>query len=247
MATNLPGGICLGEHSVCLIRGAILDSDCSVKGGVDSGFVSAGIITATWTPVYSDERSIKPRNGCGELLFSYVEPGCLESATLAAEIGFHDPEMKKILFGGTLLTAKAGSPYATKVGGYAAPTCADPKPPAVYLEIIVKNAGEDVGNCSPVPGGGGSSTPFPPWKGYIFGKTKLTEDAITFNDTEHNVALTGTVEGNPNLVFGPWNDYPNNGVIPNSPKVEVYYSQAEFDTIAASVACGYRTLPAAYS
>jgi uncharacterized protein YraI len=66
-------------------------------------------------------------------------------------------------------------------------------------------------------------------------------------DAEHNVSLTGTVEGNPNLVFGPWNDYPNTGVVPNSPKVEVYYSQEQYEEIAEAVGCGYATLPAPYS
>jgi len=241
MPSALPGGVCLGEHSICIIRGALLNPDCSVVGGPDSGFVTAGIITATWTPVYSDERRIQPRNGCGTRMFSFVEPGCLESATLTAEIGFHDPEMKKILFGGTTQVASAGVPWAGSVGGYAAPTCDDPKPPSVYLEIIVQNAAEGVGECAD------PEDPYPPWKGYIFGKSKLTEDAITFNDTEHNVALTGTVEGNPNLVFGPWNDLPNVGVVPNSPKVEVYYSQEQYEAIAGAVACGYATLPSSYS
>jgi hypothetical protein len=226
---------------VCIIRGAKLDADCTVTGGADSGFVSAGIITATWTPVYGDERRIQPRNGCGTRLFSVVEPGLLESATITGEIGFQDPEMKQVLFGGTLLTAKAGVDWAGAVGGYAAPTVDDGQPNPIYLEVIVQNAGEGVGDCV------SADNPYPPYKGYIFGKTRLTEDAITFNDTEHNVAFTGTVEGNPNLVFGPWNDYPNTGVIPNSPKVEVYYSQEQFEDILAVAACGHVTLPAPYS
>jgi hypothetical protein len=241
MASNLPGDICLGEHSVCIIRGAKLDADCSVTGGADSGFVSAAIITATWTPVYSDERRIQPRNGCGTRLFSFVQPGCLESATLTGELGFHDPETKMVMFGGSLQIAAAGSDFAGAVGGYAAPTCDDPAPNGIYLEVIVQNAAQGVGDCS------SADDPFPPYKGYIFGKTKLTEDAITFNDTEHNAAFTGTVEGNPNLVFGPWNDYPNTGVVANSPKVEVYYDQSQFEAIASAVACGYQTLPTPYS
>lgn len=241
MASQLPGDICLGEHSICIVRGALLDADCTVTGGADSGFVSAAIITATYTPVYSDERRIQPRNGCGTRLFSFVQPGCLESATLTGEIGFHDPEMKTILFGGTTQVAKAGVPWAGLVGGYASPTCDDALPNGIYLEVIVQNAGQGVGECTD------AADPFPPYKGYIFGKTKLTEDAITFNDTEHNVAFTGTVEGNPNLVFGPWNDYPNVGVIPNSPKVEAYYSQDQFEAIAGAVACGFQALPTPYS
>lgn len=241
MASNLPGAVCLGEHSICLVRGALLNPDCTVVGGADSGFVNAGIITATYTPVYSDERRIAPRNGCGKTLYRFVAPGCLESATVTAEIGYQDPEMKAILFGGSTQVAKAGVPWAGKVGGYAAPTCDDPQPPAIYLEVIVQNSAEGAGECSD------PEDPFPPWKGHIFGKAKLTEDAVTFNDAEHNVAVTGTVEGNPNLVFGPWNDYPNEGVVPNSPHVEAYYSQEQYEDMAAVVSCGHVTLPAPYS
>ncbi len=241
MASNLPGDICLGEHSICIVRGALLNPDCSVVGGADSGFVSAGIITATWTPVYSDERRIQPRNGCGTRLFSFVQPGCLESATIAGEIGYHDPEAKVVMFGGTTQVAKTGVDWAGSVGGYAAPTCDDAPPNGIYFEVIVQNAAQGVGDCA------SADNPFPPYKGYIFGKTKLTEDALTLNDTEHNAAFTGTVEGNPNLVFGPWNDYPNEGVVPNSPKVEAYYSQEQFEDIMGAVACGYTTLPTPYS
>ena len=51
MATNLAGnGQCLGQHSACLIRAALLDADCTPQGGVNAGIVNIGIIDATATP-----------------------------------------------------------------------------------------------------------------------------------------------------------------------------------------------------
>jgi len=241
MATNLAGGICIGQHSTCLLRAAQLNPDCSVVGGADSGIVTYGIITATFTPEYTDERRIEPLNGCGTKLFGFRQPGKPTGGTITGEIGFHDWELMEILFGGSLIIGKAGGDFAGDVIGHAMPAEDDPTPPAVYLEVIVANAGEGVGECAD------ADSPFPAYTGHIFGKAKLTRDAATYNDAELTLAFTGTVEPNPNLVFGPWGDWPGTGVVPNSPWIEASYSQAEWEEIAADAACGYGTLPAAYS
>jgi hypothetical protein len=241
MASNLAGATCIGQHSTCLLRAAKLDSDCTVTGGADSGIVTTGIVTATFTPEYTDTRTIEPLNGCGDPLFSFVQPGKFRRGTVAGEIGFHDWEMMEILFGGTLVEGIAGGPFAGEVIGWAAPSFDDPVPDPVYLEIIVKNQSADQGECVD------PDNPYPTYTGYIFGKTRLTVDAQTYNDAELMVPFTGTAEPNPNLVFGPWNDWPGDGVVPNSPKIEVGYSQAQWETIAAMAACGYKSLPTPYS
>lgn len=241
MASNLAGETCIGQHSTCLLRAASLSADCSVVGGADSGIITTGIVTATYTPEYTDTRTIEPLNGCGDPLYSFVQPGKLRRGTIAGEIGFHDWEMKKILFGGTLVIGKAGGPFAGEVIGWSAPGFDDPVPDPVYLEIIVKNVSAELGECA------SAENPFPTNTGYIFGKCRLTIDAHTFNDDALMVPFTGTAEANPNLVFGPWNDWPGEGVVPNSPMVEAGYSQAEWEAIAGAAACGYQLLPTPYS
>lgn len=241
MASNLAGATCLGQHSTCLLRAAKLDSDCTVSGGADSGIVTTGIVTATFTPEYSDTRTIEPLNGCGDFLFSFVQPGKFRRGTIAGELGYHDVEAHEVMFGGTVLNGAAGGPFATDAIGWAAPAFDDPVPDPVYLEIIVRNASADQGECVD------PDSPFPTYTGYIFGKVRLTIDAITYNDQELMVPFTGVAESNPNLVFGPWNDYPADGVVPNSPFIKVGYSQAQYETIAAMAACGYKTLPTPYS
>lgn len=241
MASNLAGGVCIGQHSTCVLRAATLNPDCTVVGGTNSGVVTSGIVTATYTPEYTDTRTIEPLNGCGLPMFSFIEPGRLRRGTIAGEIGFHDWEMMKILFGGNVILGKAGGDFAGKVIGWAAPGFDDPVPDPVYLEVIVKNASAESGECT------SDDNPFPVYTGHIFGKVRLTIDATTFNDQELMVPFTGTAEANPNLVFGPWGDWPGTGVVANSPRIEVGYSQDEWEDILADVACGYATLPAAYS
>ena len=48
---------------------------------------------------------------------------------------------------------------------------------------------------------------------------------------------------NPNVGDGPWGDFPGAGGVPNSPYIQVSYSQAEYDAIADLAACGFQTLP----
>jgi hypothetical protein len=59
------------------------------------------------------------------------------------------------------------------------------------------------------------------------------------------VPCTGRATSNPALFNGPWNDWVGDGYIPNSPSVEVQYSRAEYEAIAAVARCGFQTLPAA--
>lgn len=241
MATNLAGGVCIGQHSVCLLRAALLEADCTVQGGADSGIVTSGIVTMTATPEYQDTTTFEPETGCGDIGFTYEKIGGLRRENITGELLFHDWEAMLILFGGTLVLGENPGPFADEVIGWCAPNYTDPTPPSVYLEVIVQNAAAGFGECAP-PG-----APFPTYTGHIFGKARLTPDARTFAREVANVGFTGVSTANPNLINGPWNDWPGQGVICNSPYVTVAYSQAQYEAILADSACGLQTLPTPYT
>jgi hypothetical protein len=241
MATNLAGGICLGQHSVCLLRAAALDTDCSPMGGADQAIVTLGIITLTAAFEYEDGRVFEPKNGCGTIGWTYEEADKIKRINLTGELLYHDWEMKQLLFGGSTITGHAtASAFPGKIIGYNVPNFDATPNNGVYLEVIVRNVGAGVGDCA-----GSGTAAFPYAAGYIFGKAKLTPGDRTFEDAEAPVAFQGKVSGNPNLFNGPWNDYPGTGYIANSPMVEVAYGRTEYDAIAATAGCGYKALPAA--
>lgn len=241
MATNLAGDICIGSHSVCLLRAATLGPDCAPLGGEDSGIVTPGIVTLTATPQVQDDTTFEPENGCGETLWTYSKLGRIRRYDITGEIGYHDWEMMEVLFGGELILGGAGGDYVGEVIGWALGDYTDPDPAPVYLEIFVLNAGAGVGDCA------GGDTDFPPVSSHIFGKVRLRPDATTYSREERMVTFTGVAESNPNLGLGPWEDWPGDGTVRTSPYQTVSYSQTQFDAILADARCGYQALPEAGS
>jgi hypothetical protein len=242
MATNLAGGgQCLGQHSACLIRAALLDTDCTPQGGTNSGIVNIGIIDATATPEYRDERRIEPTNGCGEVMFTYYQAGCLLRETLSGNIIFQDWEMMQLIFGGSLILGRTGTGFPGKVIGWAKQACPTPVQRNVYLEIITRLTSQTQGDCQT----GGTAAPT--YQGHIFPKVFLNCGAETFNDQQSPLPFEGFSVGNPSLVRGPWNDYPGTGAMPNSPHLRVGYSDTEDAAILATAGCGLKDLPITYS
>jgi hypothetical protein len=240
MATNLQGDVCIGQHSVCLLRAAALADDCSPAGGTDSGIVTLGIITLTASAEVEEGRRFRPKNGCGRVSWVHEEADVITGYNLTGELSYHDLEMKYLLFGGTLITGHGtASDYPGKTIGYAVPHYQDAPTNGVYLEVLVRNVSAESGECAAQ----GDDVPYA--TGYIFGKAKLTTGDRTFEDAESSVPFTGRATSNPALFNGPWNDWVGDGYIPNSPSVEVQYSRAEYEAIAAVARCGFQTLPAA--
>jgi len=238
MASALPGDICVGQHSVCIIRAALLNSDCTVVGGVDSGFITTGIITATASMELQEGQSFEPINGCGDIAWTYDTPDKIRRVNLTGELAFFDHELMALMFGGSLVVGDTGTPYDGDNIGWAAPNYTEAAPDPLYVEFITKTAGEGVGECAD------AAQPFPPYVGHIFGKSRFVPGDRTFAAEAATVAFTGFSVANPNLVDGPWDDWPGTGDIPNSPYIQVSYSEAEYDAIADLAACGYQTLPA---
>ena len=238
MASNLPGSICVGQHSVCIIRVATLAADCSPVGNADAGFITTGIITATATPELQEGQSFEPINGCGDIAWTYETPDKIRKYTLTGELAFFDHEMMEILFGGSLVVGDAGTGFDGDNIGWAAPNYTDAAPDPVYVEFITKVAGEGVGECTV------AGDPFPTAVGHIFGKARFVPGDRTFAAEAATVAFTAESVANPNLGDGPWNDWTGTGDIPNSPYIQYSMDDTEYDAIATLAACGYQDLPA---
>lgn len=243
MASNLAGGgICIGAYDACILRAAKLDTDCSPRGGADSGVVTAGIITATASPDVEEGTVLEPKTGCGSIGFTVEKQSRTKRVNLTGDLLFHDDELMELLFGGRLILGNGTSDFATDVIGWAESDISDPDPAPVYLEVITLLAARGAGECST----GGVAVPYA--QGHIFGKARLTLGDETFENDVRNLSFTGTSTSNPALFNGPWNDWPGltNGspYIPNSPRIFVQYSRDEYDAIADLAGCGYVTLPA---
>ena len=239
MASNLAGATCIIEHSACILRAARLGPTCQPVGGVDSGIVTVGIVDATITAEYVDTRRIEPTNGCGTVMAKFEQPGDLLRKTISGNLVFHDWEMLQLLFGGTLIVGRTGTGFPGKVIGWGQATTNYPQN---YLEIIVRNTSQDFGDCST------SGVPvYPTYTGHVLGRVRMTPGAQTLNDQHQPMPFDGVVSYNPNLVRGPWNDYPGVGPMPATPHFEVAYSESEYAAILATAGCGYKTLPTFYS
>lgn len=236
MATNLAGGVCIGELQACIVRAAALDADCSPTGGTNGGIVTAGLVTMTADPDIEEGTVYEQKNACGDILFTYEKDSVVKRYNVSGEFGFSDFEMMALLFGGTTILGKAGGSFAGKVVGYADRLYTAARRNGVYLEVITTAITQGAGDCVV------SGTGAPAAIGHIFGKARLTPGSINFADDIKRVAFTGKATNNPNLFDGPFNDYPGAGYTPNSPHVAVGYSAAEYAVILATVGCGLQNI-----
>jgi hypothetical protein len=237
MATNLAGGVNIAELQACVVRIALLDSDCTATGGTNGGIVTAGLVTLTAEPDIEEGTVYEQKNGCGTILFTYEKQDAIKRYNLSGEFAFADFEMLQALFGGTLVLGKGGGSYAGKVIGHADRLYNAAQTNGVYLEVITTAITEGAGSCTVA----GAAAPVA--IGHIFGKARFTPGAQNFADDIKRIAFTGKSTNNPNLYDGPWDDFPGAGYIPNSAHVAVGYSQAEYDAIVATIAPGFQNLP----
>ena len=185
MASNLAGAACIGQHSVCVIRAALLDPDCSHQAGADAAWTSLGLITLTDSPEYDDDFNLEPLNGCGTKLYTVSEPGKIIRHNLTGDLGYHDWEMMALLFGGTTVLGKAGGPYAGKVIGWASRSPTDTTTQkSVYLEVITKNISATAGECTAASGASG----YPPYQGHIYGGSSCAAPTARSNVTRQSSA-----------------------------------------------------------
>lgn len=237
MASNLAGGVNIGELNACVLRAARLNANCKPTGGTNGGIVTAGLVTLTADPEVEEGTKVRPKNACGSILYTYSTDDRIVGQQLSGEFGFSDFEMMALLFGGDVILGKVGGDYAGEVIGYYDPIYSAAPRNGAYLEVITSVVEEDAGDCVDSDG----NTPVA--IGHIFGKTRLRAGSRTFAEDVHKITFAGTGTNNPNLFNGPWNDYPGAGYTPNSSHVMVGYTQTEYNAILAAIAPGYVNLP----
>jgi hypothetical protein len=239
MPSALPSAENIAITGVCLFRVARLASDCSPLGGNGSGYITTGIIDFTATPEIEEGQTLAPKNGCGTVIYRKIRQDRTVGYNVSGNLAFYDPEGKFQMFGGSVIYGAAGGDFENEVIGWAGPNYDAPESPGVYLEVITQRVGEGAGDCIE------SGTDRPTWQGFIFGKSLLVPGEVSLQDDVVNMPFTGKTSGNPNLFDGPWNDWPGQGYIPNSPNVEIGYTDAQFDAILATAAAGQADLPTA--
>lgn len=233
MASNLYAAINIGELNACVLRAAKLDPDCSPTGGVNTGIVTAALVTMTATPVIAQGTNLTQKNACGTTMYTVNQDDKITGYTLTGELAFTDLEAMSMLFGGSTILGAAAGPFAGKVIGYADPNYNAPTRNGVYLEVITQVVAEGAGDCV------SSTGAVPVAIGHIFGKVKLVPGAQNFQNDIKRLTFDGSSANNPALFDGPWNDFPGAGYIPNSPHVAVGYSQTQYNAILAGVAPGF--------
>lgn len=176
MATNLAGGVCIGELQACILRGARLDSDCTPTGGTNGGLVTAGLVTLTAEPIVEEGTVYEQKNACGDILYTVTKDDKIKGYTISGEFGFSDFEMMALLFGGSTILGKAGGLFAGEVIGYADPLYNAAPRNGAYLEVITTTVTEGAGDCIVA----GAEAPYA--IGHIFGKTKLRPGTKNFAD-----------------------------------------------------------------
>lgn len=239
MPSNLPTTTNTGQLNACLFRVARLAADCSPLGGNNSGYVTAGLASITPTPDVEEGTVFEPKNGCGAIMYTYENPDRVKRFNLSGELLFFDFEAMELMFGGSVILGASGGDFAGEVIGYAHPNYDDAPNNGVYLEVISQVVGEGAGDCVTSEGG------FPTYVGTIFGKTRLTIGEVTREENVARLTFTGKARSNPALFDGPFNDWVGEGYIPNSPMIQIGYSDAEYQAILATAAAGYQDLPAA--
>lgn len=232
MASALPGDVCVGQHSVCLIRIANLGRNCAPSTDPNAGIVTAGIVSATATPVFRDEQEYEARTPCGKVAWRFLSKKKIIGYDISGELTYFDHEAMMLLFGGTQVVGAPGTPFDGKVIGWGSSWETDlTTTPAKYLEFIVRAAPAGVGEC--IEGGG----PFA--VGHIFGRTVFKPGDRTFEGGAATLKFTAKAVANANLGLGPWQDWPGAGTVPDSAHTEASYSLEEYDAIMSIAACGY--------
>jgi hypothetical protein len=116
-----PGGVCLGQHSVCLMRVANLAPDCSPAVGAGQSAVMAGIITATARPVFNEEQEYEAVDPSGLTAWRFLSKKQIVGYEITGELTYFDHQGMGLLLGGVQIIGAPGTPFEGSVIGWGSP------------------------------------------------------------------------------------------------------------------------------
>jgi hypothetical protein len=221
--------VCIGQHSVCMVRAASLTAAGVPIVGGSSGVITAGIVSGsadmeTYSADFGTELTVT-----GVLAYEVNPTIRYSGAGLEVELAIFDYDALPILAGGTTILGLSG-PLSGEAIGYALPHHAAAQPAPLYLEFITR-AAAGAGGC-PDPGESIA------YVGHIFPFTRLAVRSRRFENEAATLQMTGRSISNAALSLGPWGDWPGTGTIPRSAYIQAGYTQDDYDAIADLAACG---------
>lgn len=238
MASNIPGGVCVAQYDVCLLRAGRLQSTCGPTYAANAGILTSSIVSMTATPEIEEGATVEQKNGCGDIVFTVIKCDKVKRWNLSGELVFADVEAMELLFGGSLILGAVGGTFAGKAIGYAAPGPDDSCNNGVALEVVTKSGAGGAGACQV----SGAGSEYPAYTGHIFPRALMTLGERQFAEGAIRVAFTGKAEANPNYGEGPWGDWSTvaAGTFPSSSG----YVQIGYEALPVpngfTVSCGYQ-------
>lgn len=236
MTTNLPGGRCLFEKNVCVLRAVRLNADCTPAVGANNAAVTTGIVTMTRSAEIEEGQEFNFKNGCGDLIAYAADADKIKRFNLTGDLLTMDHELFEIIFGGNLLVADVGEDFAGQNIGYARPI-GTVSGNGVSLEVWVQAVFGIGGGCS-------TDASAPGWVRHVFPRVTFVEGDRVFENDIAKVSFTGKAFANPAWGNGGFNDSPlvyNSGYTGSA---HFEFQETSLPTSVSNAGCGYITVPA---
>lgn len=147
--------ICIGSLSVCMAQVYLLTSAGEPDPGSNNLYVTDSIVSLGINLEVAEGTKHEPKNGCGDICYTYDEDDKVTGTTLDMVFCKTDPELDVLLLGGDTVADGFGVTI-----GYSAPPVAGSTQPKVAVEVWTKNIqGTDVDDDYPfIRWGTGGST-----------------------------------------------------------------------------------------
>lgn len=215
------------DFGAVLMRAQRLGADCAPLTGANDRMITAGIVSLTGTPVLKEGQEFQWEVGSGDQIAEVKRADKIRRYDITGSIATVDREFQGLLFGGELIVADTGHPFAGNTIGWASPGLDSPENHGVYLEVFSQLAYEGAGDCA------GAALGLP-YSGHILPRLKLVPGEVTFQNEVRNVSFTGQAFVNPTANLDPFGDYPGVGTVPNGSA----YIEVDYEALPAGAAPG---------